>query len=92
LKPGGVLLVAVPHFSMFRPDYGEIWRFTPRSLEILLSGAFAKADVQIRSFGNSLTAAGEIRGAVATEFLKSELDHHDPRFPVEVCARAVKGM
>jgi glycosyltransferase involved in cell wall biosynthesis/SAM-dependent methyltransferase len=92
LKPDGVLLVAVPHFSMFRTDYGEIWRFTPRSLEILLSGAFANADILIRSFGNSLTAAGEIRGAVATEFLKSELDHNDPRFPVEVCAHAVKRM
>ena len=92
LKPGGVLLVAVPHVSMFSPEeYGEIWRFTPKSLEILLSGAFRTGDVLIRAYGNSLTAAGEIRGVIASEFLRAELDHHDPRFPVEVCARAVKG-
>jgi hypothetical protein len=27
---------------------------------------------------------------VSNEFLRSELDSHDSRFPVEVCARAVK--
>jgi hypothetical protein len=52
---------------------------------------FGAANVLVRGYGNSLTAAGEIRGVVAGEFLRSELDSHDPRFAVEVCARAVKG-
>jgi SAM-dependent methyltransferase len=89
LKEGGVLLVAVPHVSMFGAP-GEIWRFTPLGLESLLSQAFGPDQVTVRSYGNSLTAAGEIRGTVATEFLRSELEQHDRRFAVEICARATK--
>ena len=91
LKPGGTLLIAVPHISMYGPEYGEVWRFTPKGLEVLLGRAFGPQNVLVRAYGNSLTAAGEIRGVVSSEFLKSELNTHDPRFPVEVCARAVKG-
>jgi SAM-dependent methyltransferase len=90
LKPGGVLLVAVPHVSMCDPDYHEIWRFTPEGLEVLLARTFGSNNVTVRAYGNSLTAAGEIRGVVVQEFAKSELDNHDPRFAVEVCARAIK--
>lgn len=90
LKPGGVLLVAVPHVSMCDPNYHEMWRFTPEGLERLLGRVFGMPQVAMRAYGNSLTAAGEIRGMVAREFSRSELDQHDPRFAVEVCARAVK--
>jgi SAM-dependent methyltransferase len=90
LKDGGVLLIAVPHISMFSVEYGEIWRFTPLGLEHLLADVFGAAQVAVRGYGNSLTAAGEIRGSVAAEFLRSELEHHDPRFAVEICARATK--
>jgi len=90
LKPGGVLLVAVPHVSMCDPAYGEIWRFTPEGLRLLLAHTFDTSKIVIRSYGNSLSAAGEIRGMVMDDFLRSELDFHDSRFAVEVCARVVK--
>ena len=90
LKPGGVLLAAVPHVSMCDPVYGEMWRFTPAGLEALLTRAFGNEHVVVRAYGNALSAAGELRGVVASEFLGGELDTHDPRFAVEVCARAVK--
>ena len=90
LKPGGVLLVAVPHVSMCDPQWHELWRFTSEGLLEVLATAFGAGNVAVRAYGNSLTAAGEIRGLVAHEFAKVELDYHDPRFAVEVCARAVK--
>jgi glycosyltransferase involved in cell wall biosynthesis len=90
LKPGGTLLIAVPQVSMYGPEYGEVWRFTPHGLETLLLNVFSPANVVVRPYGNSLTAAGEIRGVVSSEFLTSELNTHDARFAVEVCARAVK--
>lgn len=90
LKPGGVLLVAVPHVSMSDPGWRELWRFTDEGLRRLLEKAFGKSNVTVRAYGNSLTAAGQIRGAAAEEFRATELDHHDPRFAVEICARAVK--
>jgi len=90
LKPGGVLLVGVPHVSMCDPNWHEIWRFTPEGLSLALSKVFGEKNVGVRAYGNSLTAAGEIRGLSATEFTPAELGFSDPRFAVEVCARAVK--
>jgi SAM-dependent methyltransferase len=90
LKPGGVLLVAVPHISMYGPDWHECWRFTPEGLYLMLAKSFGGENITIRAYGNSLTAAGEIRGLAAHEFTKNELNSHDQRFAVEVCARALK--
>jgi SAM-dependent methyltransferase len=89
LKPGGVLLVAVPGISMAGQGCGELWRFTSEGLAALLLPVFGP-DVTIRAYGNSLTAAAELRGLVAHELSRRELDRHDPRFAVEVCARAIK--
>ena len=90
LKPGGVLLVAVPHISMCDPAEHELWRFTPEGLAVVLAKAFGAKNVTIRAYGNSLTAAGELRGLVAHEFGDTALNYCDPRFAVEVCARAYK--
>jgi glycosyltransferase involved in cell wall biosynthesis/SAM-dependent methyltransferase len=92
LKPGGVLLAAMPHIRRFDQECGDIWRFTPKGADVLLSRVFGSNNVLMRSYGNSLTAAGEIRGVIASEFMRSELDSHDARYPVEVCARAVKDL
>jgi SAM-dependent methyltransferase len=90
LKPGGSLLAAVPHVSMCGPKAGELWRFTPEGLFATLAQTFDARQVTIRAYGNSLTASGQLRGLVASEFRTSELQFHDPRFAVEVCARATK--
>jgi len=90
LKPGGVLLLAVPHISMCDPDIHEFWRFTPEGLKLLLTKMFPEEHIETRAYGNSLTAAGEIRGLVSYEFTPLELDTHDEKFCVEVCARVVK--
>lgn len=92
LKPGGILLVAVPHISMCGEKTHEVWRFTPEGLQMVLARAFGKDNVRIKAYGNSLTAAGDLRGLVTHEFTQKELDYHDPRFAIEVCARAVKAV
>jgi SAM-dependent methyltransferase len=90
LRPDGVLLVAVPHTSMQDPREGELWRFTPEGLRRALASVFAPNAITVHAYGNSLTAAGDLRGVVASEFEEDELNAHDPWFPVEVCARATK--
>lgn len=90
LTPGGVLLVAVPQVSMCDPESHELWRFTEAGLRLVLAKAFGHDGVIVRTYGNSLTAAGEMRGLVADEFARAELHYSDPRFAIEVCARAVK--
>jgi SAM-dependent methyltransferase len=90
LKPGGVLLIAVPNIGMGGSEYHELWGFTSEGLFRVLAEWFAEDSITIRAYGNSLTAAGEIRGVIASEFTRAELNTHDPRFAVEICARAVK--
>lgn len=90
LRPDGVLLVAVPHISMQDPRDDELWRFTPEGLRRALASAFLPNAITVHAYGNSLTAAGDLRGVVASEFEPDELNAHDPWFPVEVCARATK--
>jgi SAM-dependent methyltransferase len=90
LAPGGVLLVAEPQISQCDSRYDELWRFTRDGLTRLLLTAFAPAELTTQAYGNSLTAAGELRGMVAAEFSEDVLSTHDYRFATEICARAVK--
>lgn len=90
LRPEGALLLAVPGISMQDLESCDFWRFSPFGLRVLLVRTFGKGNVVARGYGNSLVAAGEMRGLVASGFTQSELDAYDPRFPVEACARAVK--
>jgi SAM-dependent methyltransferase len=92
LAPGGTLLVAVPHISMCDQRYGEIWRFTPEGLARILGDVFGEEGVEVSAYGNSLVSAGQLRGLVTDEFTPAELDHHDPRFALIVCAAATKPM
>jgi Methyltransferase domain len=90
LAPGGVLLVAEPQISQCDSRYDELWRFTRAGLTRLLGTAFASTELTVEAYGNSLTAAGELRGLVAAEFSEAALSTHDYRFATEICARAVK--
>lgn len=90
LKPGGILLVAVPTVSMCDPTWHELWRFTEEGLRRTLQSSFMPDQIITRSYGNSLTAAGQIRGFATQEYSKAELAFHDLRFCLEVCARAKK--
>ena len=91
LRPGGVLFVAVPNITIGYPEFPELWRFTPQGLARLLESTFGSGNVQASSYGNSLTAAGELRGLAVRDFSQAELDVQDPRFGLVSCARAVKG-
>lgn len=90
LRRDGVLLVVVPNITVAYPEFPELWRFTPLGLTRLLERAFGAGNIQARSYGNSLTCAGEIRGLGACDFTIDELDHNDPRFGLVTCARAHK--
>ncbi len=90
LRDNGVLLVGVPGISMDGLVTDELWRFTTGGLRWLLGRAFGEANVDVQGFGNSLTAAAELRGMVIQEFTPAELDHLDARYALEVCGRAVK--
>jgi len=90
LKPGGYLFLTVPGISMCDYSWHELWRFTEEGIQLLLEQHFEKDSVQVEGFGNSLVAAGQIRGLSKEEFSIKELSSYDGRFAVEICARAQK--
>lgn len=90
LKPDGTLLVTVPGISQMAvtelTEYGDFWRFTSMSLRIILDRLFH--DVEVRAYGNVLSAASFLYGVAAPELTEEELLHADPRYEVVVAARA----
>lgn len=90
LKPGGTLFVSVPDITINYPSFPELWRFTAEGLGTMLAKYFGDKNVSVSGYGNSLTAAGELRGLALGDFNESELAYHDPRYSLIVCARAVK--
>jgi SAM-dependent methyltransferase len=94
LAPGGVLLATVPGITKISPpedeQYGEWWHFTARSALRLAEEAFGVGNVEARSYGNVLSAAGFLYGLAASDLTPDELWARDRLYEVIVCIRGVK--
>jgi SAM-dependent methyltransferase len=90
LRPGGTLLACVPDITVQFPEYDELWRFTAKGLKALLDRHFIDGEVSVRGYGNSLVAAGELRGLGVDDFSEEEREFQDPRYALVVCASAAK--
>jgi SAM-dependent methyltransferase len=90
LTPGGTLLLALPGLAPHDTHVtveGDYWRFLPAGVEALLHDVAPDARVSVRGYGNLVTATAALHGLAAEELTARELAHHDPGFPVLVCAR-----
>jgi SAM-dependent methyltransferase len=93
LRPGGVVLATFPGISPLSTDrWAETWYWslTPLSARRLFSEAFGPDHVEVSAHGNVLTSIAFLEGLAARELRHSELDTHDPQFPMLVTVRAVK--
>lgn len=94
LAPGGVLLATVPGITKISriedEQYGEWWHYTARSARRLAEEAFGAGNVETRSYGNVLTAAGFLYGLAASDLRTGELEAHDPFYEVTIGVRASK--
>jgi SAM-dependent methyltransferase len=93
LKPGGVLLLTVPGVSSIdRGEWGAswYWSLSPAALSRLLGVRFGEANISVTAYGNVLAAVAFLHGLAESELRPTELDAHDPQYPVIVAARAVK--
>jgi SAM-dependent methyltransferase len=93
LRPGGVLLATVPAVS--KVDHhagvdGDFWRLTTASCSRLFGGIFERGSVEVRAFGNVLSAIGFLTGLAREDLTDAELDVEDELFPVLIGVRAVK--
>jgi len=93
LRPGGVLLATVPAVSRlaFPPEQApDYWRFTAAACSRLFGDVFGPDHVSVRAHGNVLTCTAFLTGMALEELRPSELDAHDPLFPLLVTVRAIK--
>jgi SAM-dependent methyltransferase len=94
LAPGGVLLATVPGITRLSPpedeQFGEWWHYTARSATRLAEEAFGPGNVEVRSYGNVLSAAGFLYGLADSDLKPDELEAHDRLYEVLVGVRASK--
>jgi len=94
LAPGGVLLATVPGLTKISPpeddEWGEWWHYTSRSARRLAEEAFGEGSVEVRAYGNVLTASAFLYGLAASDLRPEELHAHDRLYEVIVGIRAVK--
>jgi SAM-dependent methyltransferase len=91
LKPGGYLLLTVPGITPIGKDpFDWYWSFTSFSMKKILCGHFANEDVQIRTYGNVLSASAFLYGLGKNEIDEKELGVNDPSFQVIVAVSARK--
>jgi SAM-dependent methyltransferase len=71
LKPQGKALITVSglsQISRFDMDrWGDYWRFTDKSLKLLLSESFGEDNVEIQIFGNAYSATLFLQGIAVEE-------------------------
>ena len=91
LRPGGVLLATMPVASRIcDPPLTDHWRFTPLAARRLLAEAFGAGEVSVAGRGSVLAQIAFLEGLAAEDLTARELAVDDERFPLVVCARAVK--
>jgi SAM-dependent methyltransferase len=90
LVPGGVLLLTAPSMGRVDPEIPELdyLRWTPAGLRREFTRLGIPALVE--GHGNVLAGVCAFYGLTIEDVSVEELDLIDPRFPVTVCARAVK--
>jgi SAM-dependent methyltransferase len=94
LKPGGVVLATVSGISpISRYDadrWGHFWGFYPQGIEKAFKGVFGEPGVEVKVYGNSLSAMCFIKGIAWQELSSEELDFEDPDYPVTIAIVARK--
>lgn len=94
LKPGGTLLLTasgISQISRYDMDrWGEYWRFTDKSLKMLLSECVPEDAVYVESFGNVAVAQAFLDGLATHEIPREILDYRDIDYQVLLTARVKK--
>jgi hypothetical protein len=93
LRSGGVVLSTIPAVSRLAPRHEPVtdyWRLTAASATALFEESFGAGQVQVRTYGNVLSAVAFLMGMASDELSQRELDINDLDLPVLVTVRAVR--
>lgn len=94
LKSGGTLLLTasgISQISRYDMDrWGEYWRFTDKSLRMVLNESLPEEAVHIESFGNVTVAKAFLDGLAFEDLEQDVLDYCDTDYQVVLTASARK--
>jgi SAM-dependent methyltransferase len=94
LVPGGRLLVTTPGICRIAPveaeRFGHWWSFTSMSAKRVCEELYGSGNVEVRTYGNVLSAAGFLFGLGQFDLSPDELAVRDPAFEVTIGVRALK--
>ena len=93
LKPGGVLLVAMPglgHVSQAARHAPGYWAFTDKLAHKLFADVFDTVHVMSQAYGNVLAATTLLHELPIDELTTAERDFQDAHYPLLVAVRARK--
>jgi hypothetical protein len=91
LKPGGVLLCTVPGITQVSDEeWNETWYWslTANSAKRVFAEVFPPSAVEIKAYGNLLSATSFLHGLADSELTTAELDHFDREYPVTIAIKA----
>jgi len=94
LKPGGTLLLTghgISQISLY--DYinwGEYWRFTKKSLSVLLGKHFAEDEIKVSSYGNVKVSMAFLYGLACEDLDEEIFSVNDEQYQLVVCGVAHK--
>lgn len=94
LKEGGCVLATVAGISQISQydagRWGDYWRFTPMSIQLMFEEVFGKGNVEVVCYGNCLGAVSFLRGVAVEELKQGDLNKMDPDYPVIIGIKATK--
>jgi SAM-dependent methyltransferase len=94
LKPGGTLLLTasgISQISRYDMDrWGEYWRFTDKSLKMLLTEILPDGLMDVRPHGNVAVAKAFLDGLAFDELDRQALDYQDDDYQVVLTAKLQK--
>jgi hypothetical protein len=94
LKQGGIVLATLAgltQISRYDMDrWGDYWRFTDLSANLIFSKVFDPTQVKVETHGNVLSAIGILQGLAAEEIGREILDQRDQDYQIVITVRAQK--
>ncbi|PAF43921.1 hypothetical protein BKH45_00560 [Helicobacter sp. 11S03491-1] len=94
LKQNGVALVSVAGLiQISRYDYdrwGDYHRFTDMGMQKAFGEVFGEKNIEVKAYGNVLSAMGELQGIAAEELTEEELLQEDNDYQVVITIKAIK--
>ena len=82
VRPAGTILASAAGLLPLTGDVPEYWRLSPDGWRECLSAAWPGAGLEITGHGNCLAAIAAQLGLALEELTSTELEVHDPRYPL----------